>query len=168
MLMGEDREPGGGLDLTVAAIVADRDRFMFVEELAGGRTVINQPAGHVEPGEDLRAAVIRETLEETAWHFSPDAITGIYLWRPEHLGKAYLRVAFSGHCLVHERERLLDEGIIRVLWLTRQELLQRSAQLRSPMVLRAVDDYLHGTRYRCDLVRELGVPQLLRQAALLD
>lgn len=157
----------GGLDLTVAAVVEDRGRFLFVEELAGGLPVINQPAGHVEPGEALRDAVIRETLEETAWHFRPDAITGIYLWSPGPGHKSYLRVAFTGRCEHHERERLLDEGILRSLWLTREELVQRAAQHRSPMVLRAVDDYLDGQRHGCELVRELGPAQLVQRAALL-
>lgn len=155
----------GGLDLTVAAVVEDRGRFLFVEELAGGQLVINQPAGHVEPGEALRDAVIRETLEETAWHFQPEAITGIYLWSPGVGQKSFLRVAFTGRCEHHERERALDDGIVRTLWLTRDQLLQRSAQLRSPMVLRAVDDYLQGQRHHCELVRELGPLQLAQRAA---
>lgn len=155
------------LDLTVAAVIEDHGRFLFVEEMAGGQRVINQPAGHVEPDEALREAVIRETLEETAWHFCPDAIIGIYLWSPGPGHKSYLRVAFTGHCEGHERGRALDDGIIRALWLTRDELVQRSAQHRSPMVLRAVDDYLLGQRHGCDLVRELGPSQLVRRAALL-
>jgi 8-oxo-dGTP pyrophosphatase MutT (NUDIX family) len=158
----------GGLDLTVAAVVEDRGRFLFVEELAGGQLVINQPAGHVEPGEALRDAVIRETLEETAWHFRPEAITGIYLWSPGPDHKSYLRVAFTGRCDRHERDRRLDDGIIRALWLTRDELVARAAQHRSPMVLRAVDDYLHGQRHGCELVRELGPAQLMQRAALLS
>ena len=157
----------GGLDLTVAAVIEDRGRFLFVEEVAGGQLVINQPAGHVEPEEALRDAVIRETLEETAWHFQPDAIIGIYLWSPGPGHKSYLRVAFTGQCNGHERGRALDDGIVRALWLTRDELLQRAAQHRSPMVLRAVDDYLHGQRHGCDLVRELAPLQLVEHAALL-
>jgi 8-oxo-dGTP pyrophosphatase MutT (NUDIX family) len=165
--MGNAGSATGALDLTVAAVIEDHGRFLFVEELAGGQLVINQPAGHVEPDEALRDAVIRETLEETAWHFRPDAITGIYLWSPGPGRKSYLRVAFTGRCNGHERGRALDEGIIRTLWLTRDELIQRSGQHRSPMVLRAVDDYLQGQRHGCDLVRELGPLQLARHAALL-
>lgn len=155
------------LDLTVAAVVADRDRFLLVEEHAGGRIVLNQPAGHVEPGEGLREAVIRETLEETAWHFKPEAIIGIYLWSPGNGEPNFLRVAFTGRCSQHERDRVLDDGIIRSLWLTREEMQRRASRLRSPMVLRAVDDYLAGQRYRCDLVSELAMPELARRAAVI-
>jgi len=165
--MSGKRPATGGLDLTVAAVVEDRGRFLFVEEMAGGQLVINQPAGHVEPEEALRDAVIRETLEETAWHFEPDAITGIYLWSPGPGQTSYLRVAFTGRCTAHMRGRPLDDGIVRVLWLTRDQLLERSSQHRSPMVLRAVDDYLAGRRHGCELVQELGPLQLAERAALL-
>ncbi|MCC5794821.1 MAG: NUDIX hydrolase [Chromatiales bacterium] len=155
------------LDLTVAAVVAERDRFLLVEEHAGGRIVLNQPAGHVEPGESLREAVIRETLEETAWHFEPEAIIGIYLWSPGHGEPSFLRVAYTGRCSHHERNRALDHGIIRNVWLTRDQLQQQAARLRSPMVLRAVDDFISGQRHQCDLVSELAMPELARRAAIL-
>ena len=83
-------------ELTVAAVVEDRGRFLMVEEMVHGRPVFNQPAGHVEPGESLRQAVVRETLEEAAWHFIPEFITGIYLWEPPDSDRHYLHVAIRG------------------------------------------------------------------------
>lgn len=154
-------------ELTVAAVIERNGRFMLVEEHASGQLVLNQPAGHVEPGESLAAAVIRETLEETAWSFVPEAIIGVYLWGREGLRNPFLRVAFTGRCTVHDGQRKLDDGIERVLWLDRPDLMARSAQLRSPMVMRAFDDYERGIRYPIDLFQDLAVEQLTLRAAVL-
>lgn len=155
------------LELTVAAVVEARGRFMLVEERVGGRLVLNQPAGHVEAGESLAAAVIREALEETAWTFVPEATIGVYLWGREGGHNPFLRVAFAGRCVAHDGQRALDDGIERVLWLSRSELVARSAQLRNPMVLRAVDDYERGIRYPVDLFQDLALEQLALRAAVL-
>jgi len=142
-------------DVTVAA-VAERDgQFLFVEERASGRIVLNQPAGHLEDGETFLDAVVRETLEETAWDFRPEAIVGVYVWRPEHLGRTFLRVAFCGELLAHDPARSLDRGILRTRWLARDELLAPRARLRSPLVLQCVDDYLEGTRHPLSLISHL-------------
>lgn len=154
-------------ELTVAAVIERHGRYMLVEERVGGRLVLNQPAGHVEAGESLATAVVRETLEETAWTFVPEATVGVYLWGPAGGRNHFLRVAFAGRCVAHDARRQLDDGIERVLWLTRAELLAREAQLRSPMVLRAVDDYESGTRYPVDLLQDLAPDQLARRAAIL-
>ena len=106
-------------ELTVAAVVERNGRFMVVEERVAGRLVINQPAGHVEPGESLVQAVIREALEETGWTFVPDATIGVYLWGPKNSSTRFLRVAFTGRCIHHDPDRPLDDGIERVLWLRR-------------------------------------------------
>lgn len=136
-------------------------RFLFVEERAGGRVVINQPAGHLEDGESLTDAVVRETLEETAWHFRPEALIGIYQWRHPDNGASFLRVAFTGRTLKHEPSRPLDTPILRTLWLDRAELLAANGRLRSPMVLRCVDDYLAGRRYPMAALSDLiDVPAL--------
>ena len=87
-------------DLTVAAIVQRDDRFLIVEERIRNRLVLNQPAGHVEEGESILAAVVRETLEETAWHFQPKHLLGLYQWRNEANGRSFLRVAISGDALL--------------------------------------------------------------------
>ena len=162
-------EPSPGLrpELTVAAVIERNGRFMFVEERVAGRLVLNQPAGHVEDGESLAAAVIRETLEETAWIFQPEATVGVYLWGRDAGSNPFLRVAFAGQCLTHDRQRRLDDGIERVLWLSRDELVVRGAQLRSPMVLRTVDDYLRGAHYPIDLFQDLALEQLVSRAAVL-
>ena len=141
--------------ITVAAVVQKDDRFLLVEELADGRNVFNQPAGHLEPGESLVEAVIRETLEETAWRFEPHALSGIYQWAHPEKQKTFIRFAFAGEVTKHLPDRELDTGIIRAVWLDKDQLVARSGQLRSPMVLRCIDDYLSGQRFPLDLVSQL-------------
>jgi 8-oxo-dGTP pyrophosphatase MutT (NUDIX family) len=142
-------------DVTVAA-VAERDgKFLFVEERASGRVVINQPAGHLEDGETFLEAVVRETLEETAWQFAPTALLGVYVWRPEHQSRTFLRVAFAGELRDHDPARPLDHGILRTRWLSRDELLAPRLRLRSPLVTQCVDDYLAGARYPLELLTHL-------------
>lgn len=142
--------------VTVAALIERAGCFLMVEEEDGGRVVYNQPAGHLDEGEGLSEAVVRETLEETAWHFQPHAVTGIYRWTNTASAITYLRVCFTGNVDGHEPQRRLDTGIRRALWMTRDELCQVNGQLRSPMVLRCIDDYLAGKRYPLALLTELG------------
>jgi NADH pyrophosphatase NudC (nudix superfamily) len=140
-------------DLTVAAVVERDGQFLFVEERVGAALVFNQPAGHVERGEQLIDAVVRETLEETAWTFQPEALVGVYLWEHPEKQKTFLRFAFCGRVQSHDPQRKLDRGIERAVWMTREQLLVRSARLRSPMVMQCLDDYLAGRRYPLDVVR---------------
>lgn len=140
-------------DVTVAAVIENEGRFLLVEERIGGRLVFNQPAGHLEANESLAAAVIRETLEETAWHLEPTALVGIYLWQQPDKARSFLRVTFCGRATRHEPQRPLDRGIRRALWLTREQLVERAERLRSPMVLRCIDDYLQGARFGLELVK---------------
>lgn len=142
-------------DVTVAAVVERDGQFLFVEERASGRVVLNQPAGHLESGETLHDAVARETLEETGWTFVPRQIVGVYLWQREHSAKTFLRVAFCGHLQGHDPSRPLDHGILRTRWLDREQLSSLQARHRSPLVARCVDDYLAGTRYPLELVTHL-------------
>lgn len=157
-------EPLPAPALTVAAIIEKDGRFLVVEELAHGRRVFNQPAGHVEPGESLVEAAIRETLEETGWRFKPLAVAGIYFWRRPGQSRGYLRTAFVGHATRREPGRRLDAGILRTLWLTRAELLNRSARLRSPMVMRGIDDYLRGSRHVIASISNLDATGLMERA----
>lgn len=136
--------------ITVAAVVERNGRFLVVEEEIAGRTVINQPAGHLEPGESLRDAIVRETREETGWDFVPAFVVGVYRW-PHSPTDTFVRACFSGAVRQRDPEAPLDQGILRALWLTRRELLARSEHHRSPQVLRCVDDYLTGRRYPLDL-----------------
>jgi 8-oxo-dGTP pyrophosphatase MutT (NUDIX family) len=142
-------------DVTVAAVVERDGQFLFVEERASGRVVLNQPAGHLERDETLLHAVTRETLEETGWTFVPRDIVGIYLWQPEHLAKTFLRVAFSGQLEGHDPSRPLDHGILRTRWLDRGQLMAEQARHRSPLVARCVDDYVLGARYPLELLSHL-------------
>jgi 8-oxo-dGTP pyrophosphatase MutT (NUDIX family) len=141
--------------VTVAAVIERDGRFLLVEEETADGVRLNQPAGHLDPGESLLAAAARETLEETAFAFTPRQLVGVYLWRAERTaGEAttYLRFAFSGELGEHDADRALDHGILRALWLTREEIAARAALHRSPLVQRCVDDYLQGVRYPLDLL----------------
>jgi ADP-ribose pyrophosphatase YjhB (NUDIX family) len=141
--------------VTVAAVVQQDGRFLLVEETVKDSVVLNQPAGHLEENETLVQAVVRETLEETAWHFRPEALLGVYRWRSPGNQVTYLRFAFTGSLLGHEPERPLDHGILRTLWLTPAAIRQSVAAHRSPQVLRCVDDYLSGVRYPLISLRDL-------------
>jgi 8-oxo-dGTP pyrophosphatase MutT (NUDIX family) len=145
-------------DVTVAAVVEREGRFLLVEEHVGERLVINQPAGHLEANESLLDAAVREALEETAWDFVPEAVSGIYLWQHPERNTSFLRVAFAGKVTEHHSNRRLDRGIRRTLWLTRDEVLQRQAQLRSPMVVQCIDDYLSGQRYPLSVLTHMLNP----------
>jgi 8-oxo-dGTP pyrophosphatase MutT (NUDIX family) len=133
-------------ELTVAAVIEREQRFLIVEERIAGAHVYNQPAGHVEPGEALLAAVVRETREETAWDFMPTALIGMYLWRNPRTALYTLRFAFTGELHRHDPAQALDRPIIGIHWLSRAELQARAPMLRTPMVLRCIDDYLAGHR----------------------
>jgi len=144
-------------DVTVAAIAETDGRFLVVEERINRRLVFNQPAGHVERGETLLAAVVRETREETAWRFEPEALVGVYLWRNPVSRREILRFAFIGRVSDHDAKQPLDRGIIGTHWLTRRELEAREERLRSPLVLRCVHDYLAGRRSALDGVAQLDL-----------
>lgn len=138
--------------LTVAAIIEQDGRYLLVEEQHHSKQVINQPAGHWEPGETLIEAVIRETLEETKFHFTPDYITGIYFWTNPSSNSTYLRVAFAGQVSGPDHNYKLDQGIIRTLWCKQEELQHENVNLRTPLVLQCIDDYKKGNRYELDLL----------------
>lgn len=140
---------------TVAAVVERDGLFLLVEERIAGELKLNQPAGHVEFGESIAAAAVRETLEETAYHFKPGALVGIYQWSPpEKPEVTYLRFAFGGEITGFEAGRALDTDIERAVWLSRDELVARTSQHRSPLLLACVDDYLAGHRYPLELLRD--------------
>jgi len=121
--------------VTVAAIAEKDGKFLIVEEMVDGQLVYNQPAGHLDSGESLVEAVIRETLEETAWTFQPEALVGIQLWRHPVHSESYLRFSFCGSCYEHRKNQELDHGIERAVWLGRDQLVDNNHKLRSPMVL---------------------------------
>ncbi|MNE85595.1 Phosphatase NudJ [compost metagenome] len=124
-----------------------------MEELAEGRPVYNQPAGHLEADETLLEAALRETFEETGWEVELIAVTGIYLYTAPSNGVTYQRVCFAAKPLRHHPDQPLDDGIIGPRWLTRDELLAEKDRWRSHLVLRCVDDYLAGERFPLSLIR---------------
>ena len=141
------------------AAVAERDgHFLLVEERKAAGLVLNQPAGHLEAGESLCAAVVRETLEETAWHFVPTALVGIYRWSvPADPATVYMRFAFRGELSGRAAGRSLDADIERTLWLPEAALRAQAARHRSPLVWRCVADYLAGRRYPLDLLVDVDL-----------
>jgi 8-oxo-dGTP pyrophosphatase MutT (NUDIX family) len=151
-----------GIDVTVAAVIERDGRFLVVEERSGGKLVLNQPAGHLEHGESLQAAVIREALEETGHRFEPSHVIGFYLYYSEEAETTYLRVAFCGGAQSPPGPATLDDGIVAIHWLSRAQLLSREHQLRSPMVLHCLDDYLAGRRYPLDCLTHLEVAALAK------
>jgi len=139
-------------NVTVAAVVAQDGKFFLVEELTSHGPLFNQPAGHPEPDESLSQAVAREVLEESACRFEPQHLVGIYRWHSSAADATYLRFAYTGRILAHYPEQVLDEGIIRAVWMTANEIRASQARHRSPLVLRCVEDYLAGKRYPLDLL----------------
>ena len=144
--------------VTVAAVIERGGQFLLVEEEDEGRTAYNQPAGHLEQHESLVEGCKREVLEESAWHFRPSELVGIYRWsKPRRAADAevsYLRFAFCGELGEHEPERKLDAGIVRAVWLDIDEIRASRERHRSPLVLRCVEDYLAGRRYALELLTD--------------
>lgn len=140
--------------ITVASIVENDGRFLMVEESKAGRLVLNQPAGHLEPNETLRQAAIRETLEETGWHVELRGVVGIYLYTAPSNGVTYQRICFAATPVRHDPQRALDAGIVNAPWMSRRELLAQPERWRSELVPRCIDDYLNGSLYPLDIVRD--------------
>ena len=142
--------------VTVAAVVERDGRFLMVEEETADGVRLNQPAGHLDPGETLIHAATRETLEETTYAFTPTALLGVYVARGipnrDRDGVTYVRFAFTGDLGPYEPGRALDDGILRVLWLTADEIRARLAEHRSALVMKCVDDYIAGLRFPLDFV----------------
>lgn len=139
--------------ITVATIVEDKGRFLMVEESKGGRHVLNQPAGHLDPNETLIEAAVRETLEETGWDVEPTGVLGIYLYTAPSNGVTYQRVCFIATALRHHPDYQLDDGIVGAKWLTREELIAQREHWRSELIMRCIDDYLDGKRFGLELIR---------------
>jgi len=141
--------------ITVAGIIFHEQRFLLVEELIEGQIKLNQPAGHVEPGENLIEAVKREVLEETRHHFHPEALLGIYHNNPV-TGHRIMRVAIIGSVdPVPDTSLTLDAAILSTQWLTPDEITARKADLRSPFVTHCIHDFLEGKRFDLDVLYSL-------------
>jgi 8-oxo-dGTP pyrophosphatase MutT (NUDIX family) len=140
-------------NVTVAALIERDGRFLLVEEETEDGIRFNQPAGHLDQDESLVAACAREALEETAWHFRPTALVGVYQWPRPSGDITYLRFAFAGELGEHEEGRVLDAGILRAVWMTPDEIRATVERHRSPLIWQCVSDYLAGRRFPLDLVR---------------
>jgi ADP-ribose pyrophosphatase YjhB (NUDIX family) len=146
--------------VTVAAIIEREGRFLLIEEHTADGLRLNNPAGHLDPGESPQSACAREALEETAYVFTPTALVGIYLnrfQRPARDGQpeqdiTYLRMAYCGNVGEAMAGRALDTGIVRTLWMSADEVRASHARHRSPLVLQCIEDYLRGQRYPLELV----------------
>lgn len=142
--------------VTVATIVVRDGAFLLVEEETRAGRRLNQPAGHLESGESIVAAAVRETLEETGYHVEPVALVGIYRWQASRAAPTFVRFAFEATVVRHDPARALDVGIVRTHWLDYPTLAARRAEHRSPLVLRCADDYLGGQRLPLSLLTELA------------
>lgn len=152
-------------NVTVAAVIERDGRFLLVEERTSEGLRLNNPAGHLDPGESLVAACAREVLEETAHAFVPTALVGVYMTRTPHppqgeqqvAATTYLRFTFAGELGAAVAGRSLDHGIVGLRWMTAEEIRSSTPRHRSPALLRSVEDYLAGTRFPLDLLHtDLG------------
>ncbi|MFZ2236218.1 MAG: NUDIX hydrolase [Dokdonella sp.] len=143
--------------VTVATVVPREGRFLLVEETVRGQLVLNQPAGHLDPDETLQDAAVRETLEETGWDVALTGLLAVQQWTSVSSGDQFIRFTFAAQPLFHHPERTLDDGIVRALWLSRDEITASKERLRSPMVLASVDDFLGGVRLPLDAIRWLPI-----------
>lgn len=141
--------------VTVAAIIEQDQKFLLVEEIIDGQKVLNQPAGHLEDGESIIAATIRETLEETARHFTPEYLVGLYRWKMPAKDRTYIRYCFNGQASETIENMPLDTDILRTVWLSYDEIIKQKNALRSPLVLACVDDYRNGERYPLTMLKEI-------------
>jgi phosphatase NudJ len=143
-------------NVTVAAVIERDGRFLLVEEDTSDGLLLNNPAGHLDPSETPEQGVIRETLEETACHFTPEGFLGLFMsrFRRTRTGEdiTYLRLAYFGSASEPDLKLSLDEGIVRTVWLTADEIRANPARLRSPLVLECVEAYLAGHRYPLNIL----------------
>ena len=140
--------------VTVAAVIERDGKFLLVEELQEGRRVLNQPAGHLDPGESLIAACRREVVEETAHRIEPTGLVGIYRWHYQPADVTFLRFCFAGKVLGIENTAL-DKEIVGLHWLNVQELKDKAEQHRSPLVQQCVDDFLRGSNFSLDVLSKV-------------
>ena len=141
-------------NVTVATVIEQDGKYLLVEEEpeAGAGLFLNQPAGHLDPGESIIQGAIRETLEETAFTFVPEYLLGVYQWHSQRVDTTYLRFAFYGRVTDHDVNRVLDDGILRADWFSLDEIRQNIQRHRSPLVMQCIQDHIAGKRYPLDLL----------------
>lgn len=133
--------------VTVATVVEKEGKFLLVEELINQQIVLNQPAGHVEALETLVDAAIRETLEESGWTVKPVSVLGLYTYTPPCRSKTFYRTTFIAEAIAFDPDFQLDKDIIRTHWLSLDEIKSQHLRLRSPIVLKCVEDYCKGQQF---------------------
>ncbi|MEH6551215.1 MAG: NUDIX hydrolase [Pseudomonadales bacterium] len=138
--------------LTVATVVQRGEQFLLVQEFSNGELVYNQPAGHVEPGESLIEAALRETLEETAWDVELQGIIGLSKYIAPSNGVSYHRTTFIAKPLLHHSEQALDDGIVDAVWMNLDEMRANESKMRSPLVIKSVEQYLSGSQYPLEII----------------
>jgi len=138
--------------VTVAAVIERDGKFLFVEEVQDGRHVLNQPAGHLDPGETLVAACAREVMEETAHPFTVQGLVGVYRWLYPAKDVTFIRFCFFGTCEQQIQGQALDKEIVKLHWFTPGDLKAKKSMHRSPLVQQCVDDYLAGRRFPLDVL----------------
>lgn len=141
------------IHLTVATVVVRQNQYLMVKEFDSGKLVINQPAGHVEPGEDIIDAAIRETYEETGWHVDINGFIGVYSSKFPTTGVTYYRLAFSAAVVSEDKHATIDTDIQQVLWLSAEQIRQNSKQLRSDLVIECLNDFECGEIYPLEIFR---------------
>ncbi len=163
--------------VTVAAVIErqgpDGPQYQLIEEHTPEGLRLNNPAGHLEQGETPEQAVCREALEETGCHFKPASLVGVYLSRFQRPARGedvtYLRLAYAGTCSAPQPGHSLDEGVVRTVWMTPQEIQASQERHRSPLVWRCIEDHLTGRRFPLDAVQadgSLGAPEIKQGPAL--
>lgn len=142
------------IHLTVATVIENHGELLLVKEWDDGKLVYNQPAGHVEPGETLQQAALRETLEETGWHVRLEALLGLYTFSNPSSGITYYRVCFIGSPVARDSDVQLDEGIEEPVWLNYQQIDAVIGEMRSAITIKTFEDYRAGIRYPIEIVNE--------------
>lgn len=142
--------------VTVASVIERDGQFLLVEETINGQKVLNQPAGHLEQNESLIDAVIRETLEETAWDFRPDYLISIYRFPSSSEDKTFLRFNFSGQVTQHHSEYSLDTNIEQALWMTAEAIHQQKHRHRSPLVQQAIEDFQASKKFPLSILQDFS------------
>lgn len=140
---------------TVAAVIEQNGKYLLVEEKQepDSGLFLNQPAGHLDPGESLLQGAIRETLEETAYTFVPEYLIGIYQWYSKRADTTYIRFAFAGSITQHDPHRTLDDGIVRAAWFDFSEISRQINRHRSPLVMQCILDHRNGRQFPLDLIK---------------
>lgn len=137
---------------TVAAVIVSHNKFLLVEEIDNGKTVFNQPAGHIEANENITNGAVREVYEETGLKVIPEYLSGIYYFHRPDLALYYLRFCFVVHLPICVEAIPQDDEITACHWFTLEEIKERADQMRSPMVIECIEDYLAGKKMPVDFI----------------